>query len=115
MAVTVASDGSQTATIGTEHTLFDSTAAATYQLAVDPAAMVAGDVLEIRVYKMTRAAGTRRVVYYVRYDGAQPTDDMEKVSVPVSCGITDSGAIRFTLTQTKGTGRAYPWTVEKFA
>lgn len=115
MGVSVASDGSQTATLTTEHTLFDTTAAASYVLSVDTVNMVAGDVLELRVYRMVRAAGTRRVAYYMRFDGAQPADDLIKFSVPVSCGITDSGAIRFTLKQTLGTGRAFPWSVEKFA
>lgn len=115
MAVSVASDGSQTATISTEHTLFDSSAVGTYQLTVDAVNLAAGDTLELRVYRMVRTGGTRRVLYFASFTGAQVTDDMVKVSIPASVGITDSGAFRATLKQTAGTGRVFPWSVEKFA
>lgn len=115
MAVTVLGSGTQTATIGTEHTLQDTSAAATYQLFVDMTNLAAGDAVELRVYKMAKSAGTRLVTYYTRRDGAQSTDDLGVISVPISTGLTDSGAVRFTLKQTLGTGRAFDWTVEKFA
>lgn len=115
MAVTVLGSGTQTAIIGTEHTLQDTAAAATYQLFVDLSNLAAGDSVEFRVYKMAKTGGTRRVTYYARRSGAQPTDDLGIISVPISTGLTDSGAIRFTLKQTLGTGRNFDWTVEKFA
>jgi hypothetical protein len=77
--------------------------------------MVAGDVLELRLYEMVLTSGTRRVAYYARYDGVQPADDMIKISVPISTALTDSGAIRATLLQTKGTSRTFPWNLKKFA
>ncbi len=107
--------GSQAATVPTEHTLADTSAAGTYVLSVDTSVMLAGDVLELRMYEMVLTSGTRRVVYYARYDGAQPTDDMIKVSAPVSTSLSDSGAVRATLNQTKGTTRTYPWNLKKFA
>lgn len=115
MAVTVLGSGTQTAVIGTEHTLQDTSAAGTYQVAVDLINMQAGDELELRVKKILKTGGTLRVTYYARRDGAQPDDDMCIVSVPLSCGLTDSGAIRFTLKQTLGTGRNFDWEVLKFA
>lgn len=115
MAVTVASSGTQTATVGTEHTLYDTPAAATWQLFVDTSNLAAGDELELRVYKMAKSGGTRLVTYYAKIDGAQVTDDLGKISVPISCGLTDSGAIRFTLKQTLGTSRNFDWEVLKFA
>lgn len=111
MAVTTASTNTQTATVTTEHTLFDTTAAATYQLAVDTVNMVAGDVIELRVYKMVLTGGTRRVVYLYRCADVQPTDDLIKISVPISNELTDTNALRFSLKQTVGTGRAFPWKV----
>lgn len=115
MAVTAASSGTQTATVTTEHTLLDVAAAGTYTLHVDAVNMASGDVLELRVYQMVLTAGTRRVAYYQRYDGAQQTDDMIKISVPISNELTDAGALRFTLKQTFGTGRNFPWKVLKYA
>jgi hypothetical protein len=77
--------------------------------------MLDGDVLELRMYVMVLTAGTRRVAYYARYDDAQVADDMIKISVPVSTALSDSGAVRATLNQTKGTSRTFPWALLKFA
>lgn len=114
MAITD-SHGTQTATVTTEHTLADTSAAGTYQLYVDTVNMVAGDVLELRVYHMVLTSGTRRVCYLARFTDAQPTDDLIKVSVPISTALTDSGAVRATLKQTFGTSRNFPWALLKFA
>lgn len=115
MAVTVLGSGTQTATVTTEHTLQDTSAAGTYQLFVDLTNMAAGDEVELRVYKMAKSAGTRLVTYFARRDGVQPADDIGIISVPISTGLTDSGAIRFTLKQTLGTSRTFDWEVLKFA
>lgn len=106
---------SQTATLTTEHTLADSAAAGTYVLSVDTINMAAGDVLELRLYEMVLTSGTRRVAYFARFADAQPADDLIKISVPISTALTDSGAVRATLLQTKGTGRVFPWNLKKFA
>jgi hypothetical protein len=115
MAVTAAGSGTQTATISTEHTLLDVSAAGTYTFHVDTNAMAAGDTLELRIYQMVLTGGTRRVAYFVSYSGAQSSDDLVKISVPISNELADSGALRFTLKQTAGTGRALPWKVLKYA
>jgi len=114
MAVTAQATGTQTATIGTEHTLSDVSVAGTFTLHVDSNAMVAGDGLELRVYQMVLTGGTRRVAYFQSYYDAQIADDQIKISVPISNELTDTGAIRFTLKQTTGTGRAFPWKVLKY-
>ena len=115
MTVTAAGTGTQTATVTTEHTLLDVSAAGTYTLHVDSINMVAGDVVELRVYQMVLTGGTRRVAYFARYDGAQPTDDLIKISVPISNELTDSGALRFTLKQAYGTSRNFPYKILKYA
>lgn len=115
MAVTAQASGTQTATIGTEHTLADVAVAGTFTLHVDPVNLAAGDSVEIRIYQIVLTGGTRRVAYYARYDGAQVADDMIKISVPISNELTDAGALRFTLKQLAGTGRAFPWKVLKYA
>jgi hypothetical protein len=115
MAVTVEASGTQAATIGTEHTLWDSSSAASYQFGFDSVNMAAGDIVEIRIYRMFKTGGTRRVTYFMPYYDAQVTDDVGKVFIPVSTGLTDSGAIRATLKQTAGTGRNFDWEVLKFS
>jgi hypothetical protein len=115
MTVTAHASGTQTATVGTEHFLTSPNVAGTFTLHVDTINMVAGDVLELRVYQMVLTAGTQRVAYYTRYDGVQPADDLIKISVPISNELTDTNALRFSLNQTKGTSRNFPWKVLKYA
>lgn len=111
MAVTASGSGTQTATVTTEHTLLDVATAGVYTLHVDTVNMVAGDVLELRIYQIILTSGTRRVAYVTSYAGAQPTDDVIKISVPIGNELTDSGSLRFTLKQTFGTSRNFPWKV----
>lgn len=114
MAVTASASGTQTATVTTEHQLADTAAAGVYTFHVDTNAMVAGDVLELRVYQMELTGGTSRVLFFHAYYGAQPTDDVMKVSLPIGNELTDATSLRFSLKQTFGTGRAYPWKVLKY-
>jgi hypothetical protein len=115
MAVTTAASSTQTATLDTEHTLHDTSAAGTYTLDVDTVNMATGDLLKVRIYKMVVTAGTRRIYVYQEYFGAQPANDLIKTSIPVSTSLTDSGALRFTIEQTDGTGRNFPYTVLKYS
>ncbi len=115
MAVTAYASGTQTATVATEHFLSSPNVAGTFTLHVDTVNMVAGDTLELRVYQMVLTSGTQRVAYFARYDGAQPADDLIKISVPISNELTDTNALRFSLKQTFGTSRNFPWKVLKYA
>lgn len=118
MAVTAQGSGTQTATLTTEHTLLDVAVAGTFTFHLDTVNMATGDILELRIYQIILTGGTRRVAYYERYEGAQSTDDLIKISVPISNELTDAGSLRFTLQQNRnggGTGRAYPWKVLKYA
>ena len=96
-------DGSQTATISTEHTLATDTTNKTYVLVVDTGAMVAGDVTELRIYTIVRSGGTERLAYIQVFRDTQ--NEPIKYSVPVPADIS----CKVTLKQTAGTGRAYPW------
>lgn len=111
---TLSTSGTQTAVIGTEHQLADTSVAGVYSFHVDCNAMAAGDILELRVYQMVLTAGTSRVVFEQTFYGAQVSDDQIKMSLPVGNDLTDSTALRFSLKQTFGTGRAYPWKVLKY-
>jgi hypothetical protein len=72
-------------------------------------------VLELRDNQMVLTGGTSRVAYYAQFTDAQPSDDLVKISVPVSNELTDTNALRFSLKQTAGTGRAFPWKVLQYA
>jgi hypothetical protein len=104
---TVENSGTQTATIGTEHTLATISTAKTLVLYVDASAMVNGDRLELRAKTKILNGGTTRVAQKGVYQHAQPADDLIKFSVPI---MSDQEAV-FTLKQTAGTGRNFPWKV----
>lgn len=115
MAVTVQASGTQSATVTTEHTLASINVAGVFSLHVDTNAMAAGDVLELRIYQIILTAGTSRVVSMGMYYGAQSTDDAIKISIPIGNDLTDTDSLKFTLKQTFGTGRSFPWKVLKYA
>lgn len=102
----------QTATVTTEHTL---TSMDWYgeaiQLIVDLSAMANGDVLELRVYQKVLTGGTSRVVGLYTFYGAQPADALIFNSDKFMNEISSEEGLNFTLKQTFGTGRAYPWKV----
>lgn len=107
MAVTLFESATTTPVVGTE-SFFNVNVAGVYTFHVDTVNMVAGDVLQIRVYQMVLTSGASRVVYVASYSGAQATDDLIKVSVPIGNDLTDSTALRFSILQTFGTARSFP-------
>lgn len=115
MAVTLQASGTTTPTVGVEDQLADTNVAGVFTFHIDTVNMVAGDVLEVRIYQMIITAGTSRVAYVQSYAGTQPTDDIIKISVPIGNDLTDSTALRFSIKQTFGTARAFPWKVLKYA
>lgn len=98
---------------GTEQTLADTSAAGTYQLKVDLNPVVAGDVVRLRIYDMVLTSGTRRVAYDEQFTLTDLATSKIVVSVPIMTALTDSGAIRATLQQTKGSNHTYPWALVK--
>lgn len=115
MAVTAQGTGTQAAVIGTEHTLLDIAIAGTFTLHVDLSAMAAGDTVELRRYRIVLTGGTRRVIDMQSYFDGQTADGMIADYVPTSNELTDAGSLRFTLKQTTGVGRSFPWKVLKYA
>ncbi len=114
MSVTAQGTGTQAATINTEHTLLDVAIAGTFTLHVSRRNQAAGDVVELRIYQVLLTGDTREIAYFTREADAAPTENMILVSVPISNELTDAGSLRFTLKQTKGTGRNWPWKVLKY-
>ena len=101
----VQASGTQTATLGTEHTLATVTAAGTYYLEVDTAALAAGETLLLSQKVKTLSGGTTRLESTGLYKHVQGVPI--KRSVPIQ---SDQEYVA-TLKQTGGTGRAYPWKV----
>lgn len=104
---TPAGSGTQTAVIGTEHTLLTTTTPGDYCFKVDKNTMQAGDILELRIYDTVLSGGASRVGYKVSYSGVQSADDQISISVPIPIDV----AMTATLKQTAGTGRAFPWKI----
>jgi hypothetical protein len=105
MTWTVDASGSQTATISTEHTLDTPTTNATYVFWVDTVNLALGDTLELRCYYMIDGTNYRQV-WKGSYSNVQASPG--KLSPPI---MGAGNQMRFTLRQTTGTGRAFPWSV----
>lgn len=100
--------GTQTAVIGTEHTLNGGsfTGLKVYVLHVDTTNMALGDALELRAYEKVLTGGTEKLAYYASYQHNQGS--VVKISIP----LPSAYSMKFTLLQTAGTGRAYDWRVD---
>ena len=108
MPVSIATSGSQTATLDTDHTLATQTAptgGAIYQLRVDANALANGERLILRLQTRARVADTTRDLYATTFEHTQgdPIKDSPAVAVPAGSEVV---AI---LRQEGGTGRAFPW------
>lgn len=95
--------GTQSATVGTEHTLATNTTNKVFVLVVDLGAMVGGDEVELRLSTIALASGTERLAWYAKYAHVQATPITYSPPVPadISC--------KATLKQIAGTGRSFAW------
>lgn len=108
MTWTIDASGTQTAVIGTEHILDSPTTNGTYAFSVDTVNMANGDLVELRVYDMIDGTNLRQV-FKGTCQHAQTGSNVGKVSPPIA---VTAGA-KFTLKQTAGTGRVFPWSVRR--
>ena len=115
MAIDLAfATGTQAATIATEHSLVSpdpNTNSGVYQLWVDVSAMLVGDWLELRAKEKAITGGTQRVAFMATATNALGADAAVWVSPPLTLGI----GWAFTLKQTAGTGRSFPWSVRRIS
>lgn len=110
MALT-AEEGTQTAVVGTEHTLNTTdpeTADCILQVWIDASNMQVGDYLELRIYEKVKSAGTQRLLWWSELANAQ-SELYASPSVHVRNGW------KVTLKQTLGTARSYDWSLRKVA
>lgn len=108
MAATVRTSGSQSCTISTEHALATVTDAGVYQLALDLAALADGstpDILTVRAYGKARTGDTERLMESWEFVGAQ-SKALFRTNPEIS-----PHSVRYTITQSQGTGRAIPWAI----
>ena len=105
MALAVESSGTQTAIINTEHQLAAPTTNKTRVLRVDLGAMVGGDTVEIRIKTAVLSGGTVREQQNVTYANVVGSPIVESIPISSNQGAT------FTLKQTTGTGRSFPWAI----
>ena len=106
MTWTLDSSGTQTATINTEHMLSTPNTSATYVFSVDTVNLAMGDLLELRCYDMVDGTNYRQM-WKGTYQHLQINN--AKASPPLA--VTTQA--RFSLKQTAGTGRAFPWSVRR--
>lgn len=106
MTVSVVNSGSQTATVTTEHDLVSYTTAGVFLVAIDLSNMADGstpDIVHIRAYGKARSSDTERLMEDWWFVGSQ-SKPLFRTNPEVS-----PHHYRVTLTQTQGTGRAFPW------
>jgi len=101
---TLDSSGTQTAVIGTEHVLATSTNNGTFYFQVRGNNLVAGDILELRIYTITLSGGTLEVTWKTTV-GPSPPSTIVIASPPQP----SDQSIKVTLKQTAGSGRSFDW------
>jgi hypothetical protein len=110
MAIAEHETGSQTATLDTEHTLNTTSPETTdgvFQFVIDVANMARADATIIRIKEKCRSGDTQRLIHQWVLANDQADDLWVSPSLILLHGWD------FTLEQTDGTGRAYPWSIRK--
>lgn len=105
MALSTVASGSQTAVLGTDHTLTTQTTAASLVLLVNTVNLVNGEIVEVWVRTKVLTGDAVATVYYASYSHAQASPI--KISPPVSTMFS----IEAHLKQTGGTGRVFSWSL----
>lgn len=114
-------NGTQTATIGTEHTLNTQTDSGVYIVGVNLKNMVAGDALQLRAYtKILTGDAQSWLAYEAEFanaegDGAAVGSSAEGEVLAFSVPIASPFSLTFTLKQTAGTGRSFDWRVDQLS
>ncbi|GAB1345021.1 hypothetical protein [Gemmatimonas sp.] len=108
MPASIATSGSQTATLNTDHTLVTQTAptgGAIYQLRARLNELVSGEQLTLRLQVDGESGGTLEDLYSGTFAHVQgePYKDSPAVVVPAGARV------RAILRQEGGTGRAFTW------
>lgn len=103
MGVVSVANGTQAATISTEHSLTQQTGVGIYVLKVDVSAMQEGDTLTIKLKDKVLSGGSSGATQEETLSGVQTVTHWRSDAIPVDVEIAA------TLLQSAGTGRSYPW------
>jgi hypothetical protein len=96
----------------TEDTLGSATVEGKFRLEVDLNDMVAGDVIEVKIYKIILTSGTKRLFRYWQLAGAPDTDKIIFTSTEEWNDLGDANSLQFTVTQKFGSaGISLPWKI----
>lgn len=99
--------GTQTATVGTKHTLATSTNAGVFVFEVDLSNLAAGEGVRLTVEGITLSGGSTGIMWPGTYVAPLVATRVQSPPVPSDVSIT------VTLTQINGTGRNFPWKLLK--
>ena len=114
MTVTCPASGTHTPSGYTETILKGINSEGVYSFHVDLSNMQSGDTVELRIYQAILSTGTAQCAYFQSFSGAQESNNLIAVSVPIANELTISNALKFTIKQTAGTYRAFYWKVLKY-
>lgn len=106
--IRVRASGTASAT-GSEQTLLDTSDAGIYCLVLDTVNMAEGDALTVKIYMKILGGGTERVLLENYLE-----DDSSDLPIVYSAPKFASQGAKFTINQTAGTNRDYPWKVVEF-
>ncbi len=112
--ITAFASGTQTCTVTTEHFISSPNVQGKFRLMLDLNNLAAGDVLEVRAYKMALTSGTSRKSQFTAFYGAQSAENLVVQPLDdVWNELTDTNAVRFSIKQTFGTSRDIPYVILK--
>ena len=104
----------QTLNLTQEWMLHAVNAAGLYAFRVDISAMASGDVMELYSYEVCLTTGTPRKQLLSRFAGAPPATAQIADFSGIWTPLTDAFALVFTLNQTLGSAKAFPWSITQF-
>ncbi len=119
MALTNQANGTQAATLNTEHTLSGAFAVAgVYILTVNLKNLANGDVVELRAYQKCLTGDVQSYLAYkkafsnVQGDAAAVGSNAQGPVLAISIPVPSVYSVTFTLRQTTGTGRNFDWRID---
>ena len=109
MSLIVSSSGTTSAmSIGVETTLTTDNTNAFYTMVFDTTNMALGDTVVARIYRVVLSGGPLVQAWEASFGPSTQTNN-----VKISPGLPSPWSLKCTLTQTAGTGRTFPWSLER--
>jgi hypothetical protein len=110
MAATLFASGTQTiGSLNNEYFLGSVGVAGTYICVIDTSALSSSDILVMKLYYTVLSGGTPYTYTTYTIVGAQA--DPIFISDPLPTDLVQANTIRFSINQTGGTARSFPWKI----